>query len=228
MITFKNFLFENISTEDYLNDEDDILINNIIDKIKHDCQPWLKATSGKLFYRGINSLLGKQIFFTKLSVRQDRKNRNSRQELHNAWDKYFKEKFGFEYRSKGLFITNYEHQANLFGKLYIVFPIGEIEYIYSVKIHDLLDAFGSKFKNNVGIDINTYLDTNKYGTEFYDLVKENMDYFNYVKNMPLNRKFHLDGTEIMVKCSSYYAILYDLPYITQKNLEEKLTKALGH
>lgn len=225
MITFKKFLFEEkieITEEEYFKNKDKVL-ENVVSKIKKDCQPWLKVAKENFYYRGINSLRNKSIFFTKLSVRQDRLPRDSHNELHKQWDMYFKEKFDFEYRSKSLFVSNKPLQASAYGKRYIVFPIGDIDYIFAPGLNDLLDGYAERFRNEMGQNPTSYI-VNGYKLDF-ELTKKLMDQMGYIKNgdLPSNTGW---SQEIMIKCNSYYALLFDMPNEIRNEMIKKLQELL--
>lgn len=225
MITFKKFLLEEkieITEEEYFGNEDKIL-EDVVIKIRSECQPWLKVSKGNFYYRGIKSLNDKPVFFTKLSVRQDRIPKDSHPELHKQWDRYFKEEFGFEYRSKALFVSNKQTQAGAYGKRYIVFPIGDIEYIHAPGLNDLLDNYAENFKAEFGQNPTRHLNDGKKIE--YETTKKLMDQMGYVKNdkLPSNQEW---AQEIMIKCDSYYSLLFDMEYQARERLLKKLQDML--
>ena len=141
MRTFKQFLLEN----ETLSDKD---TEAIIVWIKENCGPWLRASHGKWFYRGIkvhNNVNGLDFLPTDLTDKVEgdlkgiiwyghtRKNRtpvDSSQELHDAQDKISVKKLGVPLRSNCLFVTKNRMIASRYGKCFAVIPIGEVKYAY--------------------------------------------------------------------------------------------------
>ena len=49
-----------------------------------------------------------------------------------------------------MFVSNKPSQASAYGKRYIVFPIGNIDYINAPGLKDLLDNYAERFRAEFG------------------------------------------------------------------------------
>ena len=105
---------------------------------------------------------------------------------HDILDELFEKKFGWKPRSGGVFCTGSEATASGYGDAYIFFPIGDFEFLWSPKIHDLYD----------------HVTTRKpVGSIFMK------DFYNETVDKYINSGMATaiaSGHEIMVRCNSYY------------------------
>ena len=129
MSSFKEFLLQDQSDN----------FSEIAKLIKRDCQPFLSAAKGNLFYRGMSILFAdeycKPIFNSDseliCTVRNDREPKDSPQWLHRALNNYFVKKVGIPVRSACLFATGSRSTASVYGKVYAIFPIGPMHFAWS-------------------------------------------------------------------------------------------------
>jgi hypothetical protein len=135
----------------FLNESSDI--DETIELIKKDCEPFLKETKGlgKFLYRGSGSFGGENSsskFIKKTSSlyrvlpRKNREPSDTPIELHKLLNSQFKKNFGWNVRSEGVFVTFDKGTASKYGAPYFFFPIDNYKYIYSNEIEDLYDHFG--------------------------------------------------------------------------------------
>ena len=126
MTRFTNYLTE----EDFKGDE-----MAFIEAVREDCKPYLKLVKGRKLYRGINNTDNTGML--KKKVRDDRNPRDIPKEVHNYIDIELNKIFGWKPRSNGLFTTANRKDANIYGNLFVVFPIGTVKYIWSRETEDL-------------------------------------------------------------------------------------------
>lgn len=137
MITFKQFLLEIKSASSNAEEAAKLVFKN--------CQPFLKESEfhfvkpdinygvGAL-YRGMNDV--KMHRLTEVSGTRLRQPKDSSKMLHELLDDYFDYKFGYRYRSKGVFCSAKESIAESYGVACLVFPIGNFKYAFSKQIED--------------------------------------------------------------------------------------------
>lgn len=163
------------------------------------------------------NLLGEDVkcSIKKLKVRKDRSPANMHFDLHKSLDNWFKKNYGFKARSEALFVSLADKDgfvtANIYGDTYLIYPIGEYNYIYSKKYADLW--------NSVDI-IDPYSDD-----EYIDIF---MKRGNYVFNKNIN---DAEDAEIMIDCDEYYAV--EITYLDGGNVRytnplwQELIKAIN-
>jgi hypothetical protein len=196
-------LFEDV--EDYnlgtnTDDEDDYVpdtnispeMQEALDAIKRDCQPFLKQIENQLLFRGSIGALAKGEFFFKRDVRMDRVPKSTDQIFHDAMDKWFNKKFGFRARSAAVFTTGNYHEAFEYGGskkdgTFAIFPIGDFRFVWSPKVTDLFFE----------------ADPDKMG-EDAEKAEEHLDTLNY-KDTDLPAAIR-SRKEVMVSCKSYYML----------------------
>ena len=120
-----------------------------------DCKPFLKelkksmSSTGSFFYRGYNNFNGDIYGFQKKKSRMNRRPRDTPLEVHRKIDNKFYDMFGWHVRSEGIFVTSGLKFAKSYGTSTMFFPIGKYKYVWSPKIEDLYDGFGSESLENV-------------------------------------------------------------------------------
>lgn len=125
--------------------------------------------------------------FVKKKVRKDRKPRDTPEDIHEWADNWFYENFGIRARSNTMFCTSEASKTKQYGELYIVFPIGNFEIIWSHRLKDLYTE---------------WMVTK--GLEFWK------DYFltSFAKTYHKGnlQKAIKSGNEIMLHCDEYYIL----------------------
>lgn len=124
--------------KEYLNEQNDGNIKEILEKIKKDCQPFLKdlkkaSPLDDLLYSGRK----KSESAFKGTVRKNRNPKDTPLDVHNWLDNWFEENFGIKARSNSIITTGDSDVAKGYGNLYVIFPIGNYEIIWSPRINDL-------------------------------------------------------------------------------------------
>ena len=203
----------------YLNEDK---ITSLVDLIKDKCKPFLKDWNGINFlYRGM-----KQGFDYKvLPVRTDRKPKDMPIDLHNMFDNAFQSKFGWKARSNSVFCTGDKIATEEYGNCFVIFPIGNYQFISSPNIEDLYfyftktevlysTLFIKHFGKEVGYDysaVDEFYNENKNDKQI--MKKFNNYVVDLVKtydNKNINRMI-MKGNEIMINCKEYIAF-HDLTY----------------
>lgn len=194
MITFKQFIAERDSTA-----EEDADFKKLVEMIKKDCGPYLSAIKGQGFlYRGVqmNSgkhILGSLVYYEK-AVRTDRRPLSTEPRLSNLVDDWFEERFGFRARQETMFARGEDMRISSiqgYGTPCVVFPIGPIKYVWSKNVFDLYTGL--------------YIPDSMGGAEVIKgRVYEYLDDAKF-KSTDMDEAVQ-DKAEVLVKCSSYYAI----------------------
>lgn len=172
--------------------------DELIVKIKKDCQPFLKLIKGHSFlWRGSN--LPYTGGYGKFSPRTNRKPRDLQYNLHDAFNLAFKKKFGWYARSEGLFCNGNKHTITQFGVPVMIFPIGAFKYIWSRDVVDLYtfvrEYFGQRW-TFIDAEVKDILAS----PEFQRIVKS---YSNRDFAAALNA-----DVEIIINCKQYYLVDY--------------------
>lgn len=175
-------------------------------------------------YRGLMGFDTDQIHL--LDGERRRKPVDSTMQLTKTLDSYFKEKFGYPYRTKGLFCSGAKTTAESYGHVYAIFPTDDYEYVWSTDITDAyLDLENTKnyekpillwtIKNDLKRkDFNLFLmgeyakksDKKKSWDEWYKMVSEWLRLKNPYQDTGLRLAAVGDGTEVMMHCKSYIAV----------------------
>ncbi len=188
----------------------------ILEILERDCKRFLEICDNKFLYRG-SKTQSTDNSLKKIKMRKDRAPRDMKANTHVMLDNYFEDNFGIRYRSAAVFVTGSKENAEDYGKVYAVFPIGDFSFIYSPIIVDLYSNIKhneivsslNPFKKPTKIkhtqeSINAYLDSGKYTN----------------KNLLAGIK---KGNEIMIHCDEYYIIpLRTLQKIKFKSYVKKI------
>ncbi len=192
------------------------------------------STEERFLYRGMkdsgNMMLPLSI---KKITRTDRRPLDSSTQTHNMFNEAFQHTFGWPYRSASVFAFKSPVKAMVFGPVYIIFPIGEYTLLFSPHIADLTEeheplinkiignmpqselvtAIANSNLNSISkfeiTDHESVLDIiNRSGrvlgpvqTFFENYIFPKFGYRETTKLQNITPK-----SEIMVACSSYYAI----------------------
>ncbi len=149
------------------------------------CSKWIKESKGIPAYRGMIN----KGQWGKFKVRQDRKPKDTPKRHHDMIDADFKKKFKWEPRKQGLFVTGNDDTADVYGYLYLIWPIGNFKILWSPEVQDLFTLTSAA----PGHDEDKFVHL------------EWPEYFKSYRNNNLAAALN-SGNEIMVKCKSYYAL----------------------
>ena len=165
-ITFKQFLHEAKPG----GSRDDAL-EQLAELIAEKCGPWLAAGgSSDLVYRGVFSHWGpstkdivlpalKNTAFSEVILEIDtNKNRrptDSPDWLHDAMNDALRDVTGSPMRTDSVFVTGSQDNALEYGTMYLVFPIGKVDYAWSPQLVDATSELYLKVMDGFNLPANT-------------------------------------------------------------------------
>lgn len=213
-----------ISFKQFLNESDDI--ESVIQQIQNDCAPFIKAmknpiATGSYFFRGVKnrSIFGKNVNLinnepevVKGQLRTDRHPDSTPLVVHEVADAYFERTFGHKYRSNALFVTADENDADQYGKVYMVLPIGNYKCVTSHVINDLYLKIVPKGAKSLSGFLKTFISSNEdHAIEIVGKI--------LVKNGLLNEKDLAEQQKVL----NIFMSLFNLFNMIQKddNADEK-------
>jgi len=123
-----------------------------------------------------------------LNKRLERNPRDTDRECHDRINRKFEQEFGLPYRN-GVFATGDDSEAMIYGGLYVIFPIGKYNYLWSTEISDFAG------------DIDHLCTISKNQFDKISFKKE----FDYIENRGMKDAI-ASHNEIMIWCHSYIAI----------------------
>ena len=202
-----------------------------LDQIFNDCKPFIeeikKCNFNKLLIRGFNNYISeddKKIL--KIEHNWNRIPRDTPEYYHDILNIYFMEKFGWYVRN-GVFCYFTNLVSSSYGEPYILFPIGDFNYLWNKDISDLFNYFESDFNEDWDYRIDELFEewcdsfSNKdyekdclpkyddFYQEKYEEIRDEVEMelkdtvSNYI-NTNLCDTFY--DTEISVNCDEYYLI----------------------
>lgn len=192
---------------EYTQENTDLL--EFLGMIKRDCQPYLNILGDKVFgmamtglYRGITgNLVGK--FLAKKARLADRIPRDLAIDVHEHINNWFTEAYGKPWRN-AIFCTGSIAEANEYGHLYQIFPLGDFEYLWSPDIVDLMRTVSGS--GLVHVDKNIMIPQDHKPTD-PALIDQFIEQELAGKYTSSNLLTALRGkNEIMLWCDRYYAI----------------------
>lgn len=152
-------------------------------KIKRDCQSYLSQVESpfKLF-RGLSE---RGPFITKQVRLTGRQPLAMDHDDYTAANDYFQKQFGAPFRNS-MMATGDMTNTWKFGNTYIVYPIGNFEFVWSPEIDDLNYGIRTpNFRDHYNSDISYFLSEAKYTNKNLEAAIES-------------------GNEIMIRCKKYY------------------------
>lgn len=228
VISFKQFLL----SEEVIQDQEEM-----IDRIRTECKPFLEEIDfivkpgienasmirtsyvPRALWRGSSH----DAALVKLSGKRTRQPSDTAPEMHELLVRHLTNQFGWPYRAMGVFCSTAAEQAAGYGDdLFIVFPIGEYEYIYSPTIPDayqeldnhlidypkmwkeILSSMGKK-ESEYERDGMQEPNWSKWYELVYDYLEKTTPYTNANLKQALNN-FSEKGIEVVLKCDNYYAL----------------------
>lgn len=167
--------------------------------IKRDCKEFLREAQGNNLLRGMK--LSPDMFYLK-HVRKDRRPMNSLQFIHEIMDEWFLKHFGYRYRSGAVFGTGSFENADSYGLVFDIYPMGNIKYVWSKEVGDLALDIKRTLSGNDLLDVTKKSDSNMI-KQVHDTVEDILENGNY-QTTNLSEGLE-EEVEIMVACDSYYA-----------------------
>ncbi len=168
----------------------------ILNIIKKDCKPFLQIIGNKIdtfvMFRGMEDIYSDPIVRKKVRL-DDRKPMSSAPIKHERYNHYFEDTFGQPFRNS-LHASGNQHMAEYYGDVFVIFPIGKFDWLWSPMINDM--AMDIRWPM-VGGQLNV--------PPSQEAVEEYLDTLNYNMNSDLKGAIQ-SGNEIMIRCKEYYAI----------------------
>lgn len=196
-----------IINEDNFNDDGDPTVENILNTIKRDCDPYLSMINRNLsmypIYRGVyrhNYGTSIERGFWQYQTNQFRKPKDMPLSVHQYIDNWFLNKFGIKYRSQAVFGTGSMMLAAEYGSPHMMLPIGNFNFCWTPILEDLYKEFD-------GADA-------MYGQE---AINKWMSSLQYRQNDNLKLAIE-SGNEIMISCDEYYLLNASLARIFHSEL----------
>ena len=169
---------------------------HIMQTISKNCKPFLKLIGSQVttypLYRGMEAASHPESI-TKKQVRLDnRRPMSSAQIKHDRYNLYFQEVFGAPFRN-ALFASGDRKMAQFYGYPFVVFPIGEFEFIWSPDVNDMaLDIQWPQAGGWINVPPSQ------------EAVDDKLEFAGYRdRDLPQAIK---SGNEIMIRCKEYYAV----------------------
>lgn len=229
-MNFKSFIHRNLNESIYFTKD----ASEAASLVVRDCVPFLKESDFQItpsgvirngLYRGIDSasLISDLGYMLKIPGRnKDRTPKDTSEELHAILNDYLQKEFGIPYRSRAVFCSNSPLQASNYGLIYLIFPIGSFDYVYSEKISDAFIALDRqkvgelpRLMQEIKQEMNvTYPREISSSKEFdfkawYSLVKKWLEEKHPYTDTNLSSILAKENsTEIMLHCKEYYAVLH--------------------
>lgn len=212
----------------FLNEEtiNGFTLEQKLDEVFDKCKPYIDLIKSckkeNLLYRGVNYY---DIQVKKIDHNWNREPLDTPMEIHEFLNNEFKNKFDWNARN-GVFsffkIAKKNQISGYEGETYMLFPIGDFNYLWNPKIYDLygdyeMEMEGFYVPEDVIIDewdeYKTKDSTEKDYNDFYNMRMESYKEDFYLKlenivNSYINHGLcHARQTnEIIVNCDSYYLI----------------------
>lgn len=199
MITFKQFLVEDVSDE-----AREQLMIKWAHQIVTDCRPalntFLDLGEYKL-YRGMTerNTVYKDEDLQPVEMLTQRRPRDTGEMVHQAMDQWFYENFGIKYRSQAISCTSDYYDAVEYGTPHLIFPIGKFRYIWSPDANDVGVKVDGKTIGRMDGPIAHYNQEDVY--KIVSDILEDMTFWESKPDQAMD-----SGNEIMVHTKHYYAI----------------------
>jgi len=172
----------------------------IKDILQRDCSKYLKEVGKNVLYRASKKNV-KDIM--KLAPRIDRRPRDTNVMVHKVLDDLFKQKYGWNVRSNGIFVSADPSSIFIYGKPYTFFPIGDYKYVWSPKVRDLTTTVYEIGLESFGI-LKISGNWKKALKDNEVMIKLKRLVLSYKTNDLLGSPY--DDTEIVFNCKEYYLV----------------------
>ena len=189
----------------YLNEDTSKDWHHIVNVLKKECSDIIEVYhyAKWVLFRGEGTIIPSG-FISKVP-RQNRQPQATPQEVHNALNTFFIEKFGWPARN-GVFAIGRRGIAMDYGYSYVFFPVNGYKYVYSPEISDLFSQLPAKGQFLKWIDV-------KKAVYFSEELPKMLKGFYYT-DINLVRAVtdgfrDITAPEVMFKCKKYCAITWE-------------------
>jgi len=189
---------------------------NTATKVGNECRRFIDQTRpGQVIYRGMH--VDGDDAILKKNVRLDaRMPADSTDDAHEFVNDYFREHYGAPFRN-AMFATGKAYWAASYGQPYIVYPVGEFDFIWSKTIKDLWVVSGSfrkqrmdyrRYERNVALG-NEITANQATAPDLWAKAQEQYEklVLSQYQLTDLSKAIE-SGHEIMIRSKSYYAISF--------------------
>jgi len=187
--------------------EEEAHLKKIAAALEQDCRPYLSAINRDLNQFALWRGNARDSGFQKINVRlDDRRPLTATRKEHYAMNDYFIKKFGQPFRD-AMFCTGNSNEAEEYGNLHCVFPIGNFKFVWSPKMRDSYIDMPSITTN--------YCRGDGKGTEICTTSDTSFGRFLMAPDMFMELSQYQDtdlmgaiksGHEIMIRCKQAYMI----------------------
>lgn len=209
---FNEFLTEDFATEQ--------IIMNQVKTIRQNCQPYLTQNRGAIngfpLYRGVKKTNEASVIRREVRL-GNRKPKDMPLELHQFINGYFKKHYGAPFRN-AMFVTSSVGNASEYGDVYVIFPAGEFQYLWSADYEDLYSITSEFGFEHIPPNMEDPIEWKKVAKEA--LVDEVLSTY---QTDGLEKAID-SSHEIMIRCPYYYGIHSDVMY--NKPLREEIMDGL--
>lgn len=167
----------------------------IAQRIRENCKPFLKLIDNDvreyIMYRGMEFSIDP---IQRKKVRlDDRKPMSSSPIKHERYNHYFQEVFGAPFRNS-LHTTGDVSMAEYYGDPFVIFPIGEFEFLWSPDVNDMtLDIRWPSVGGHINVPPSQ------------EAVDDKLEFAGYRHNRDMAQAIK-SGNEIMIRSKNYYAV----------------------
>jgi hypothetical protein len=198
-------------------------LSHIVETIKQHCGPYieiLKQNNGDCLFRGSNSGKAYPGHINLIKPRLDRTPLDTPRLIHKFLNQEFQTKFHFPLRN-GIFATGNQPRAAGYGSVSVVFPVGELNFIWSPNIEDLFAVVDTTIANlgdGTAFDpdedrLDSTLPASDYNNKL--LLDKLNQYINTYTNKDLLAATASDH-EIMFANDCYMVSIYDYGKVVQE------------
>ena len=170
---------------------------DILATIEKDCKPFLSLIGGDIskyrMFRGMPFSRNSGNIFRKQIRLDDRRPMSTADIKHDRYNHFFQEVYGQPFRNS-LFATGDRKMAKYYGYPFVVFPIGNFDWLWSKDVNDL--ALDIHFPPVAGFH-------NVPPTQ--EVIDDKLEFAGYRKNHDLPGAIK-SGNEIMIRGKEYYAV----------------------
>lgn len=146
-------------------------IEGCVDYLLKNCQPFFKEFGNKYrFWRG--TMRAPNYVYNTQTSRTERLPKDTDPEIHKFLDDYFKKKYGWKWRSEGVFTSADQNVAG-YGEKCLFFPMGNYRYLYHPKVSDTNDIITSM--DNIDVYQRDAKEEDPNGYNFADIMFEYLD-----------------------------------------------------
>jgi len=170
---------------------------DILATIEKDCKPFLSLIGGDIskyrMFRGMPFSRNSGNIFRKQIRLDDRRPMSTADIKHDRYNHFFQEVYGQPFRNS-LFATGDRKMAKYYGYPFVVFPIGNFDWLWSKDVNDL--ALDIHFPPVAGFH-------NVPPSQ--EVIDDKLEFAGYRKNHDLKAAI-ASGNEIMIRGKEYYAV----------------------